>query len=83
MSAKRRFRPVITRIKLNPEQAVLACSCFSAGVVLGTVINMNSSNTVWASHCQLSPKASNIRTICDAASGIAVCYVPVASAVSS
>lgn len=29
MKAKPRFNPVVTRIKLNPEQAVLACSCYS------------------------------------------------------
>ena len=29
MQEKLKFNPVITRIKLNPEQAVLACSCFS------------------------------------------------------
>jgi len=31
MAEKLRFKPVITRIKLNPEQAVLACSCFARG----------------------------------------------------
>ena len=29
MGRKPKFRPVITRIKLNPEQAVLTCDCFS------------------------------------------------------
>lgn len=28
MPKKPRFRPEITRVKLNPEQAVLACSCY-------------------------------------------------------
>ena len=28
MTDKPKFKPVITRIKLNPEQAVLACSCW-------------------------------------------------------
>lgn len=28
MSGKPKFRPIITRVKLNPEQAVLACSCW-------------------------------------------------------
>jgi hypothetical protein len=28
MAEKLRFKPVITRIKLNPEQAVLACACY-------------------------------------------------------
>lgn len=30
MQKKSKFNPVITRIKLNPEQAVLACSCYTA-----------------------------------------------------
>ena len=28
---KLKFRPRITRIKLNPEQAVLTCDCYSNG----------------------------------------------------
>ncbi len=28
MPRKPKFRPVITRVKLNPEQAVLSCSCW-------------------------------------------------------
>ena len=31
MPRKAKFRPRITRIKLNPEQAVLACSCYDTG----------------------------------------------------
>jgi len=27
---KPKFNPIITRVKLNPEQAVLACSCYNA-----------------------------------------------------
>ncbi len=33
MREKPKFRPVITRVKLNPEQAVLTCNCFDAGEV--------------------------------------------------
>lgn len=29
MSKKKKFKPVITRVKLNPEQAVLQCSCYN------------------------------------------------------
>lgn len=29
---KLKFEPVITRVKLNPEQAVLQCSCYDFGV---------------------------------------------------
>lgn len=28
MLKKKKFKPVITRVKLNPEQAVLACQCY-------------------------------------------------------
>jgi hypothetical protein len=31
MAKKPKFKPVITRVKLNPEQAVLACACYSTG----------------------------------------------------
>lgn len=31
MGRKPKFKPMITRIKLNPEQAVLTCNCFNAG----------------------------------------------------
>jgi len=27
---KKKFKPVITRVKLNPEQAVLQCSCWDS-----------------------------------------------------
>ena len=33
MSRKLKFRPVVTRVKLNPEQAVLACNCWDAGLI--------------------------------------------------
>ena len=28
---KKVFKPIITRVKLNPEQAVLSCYCYSDG----------------------------------------------------
>lgn len=31
MAKKPKFRPVITRVKLNPEQAVLSCDCYELG----------------------------------------------------
>ncbi len=34
-SDKPKFKPVITRVKLNPEQAVLQCNCFQSGFVTG------------------------------------------------
>lgn len=33
MSSKPKFDPVVTRVKLNPEQAVLTCSCYRSGRV--------------------------------------------------
>lgn len=32
MPKKQKFKPVITRIKLNPEQAVLGCMCYTGTV---------------------------------------------------
>ncbi len=31
MGRKPKFKPVITRVKLNPEQAVLTCDCYNLG----------------------------------------------------
>lgn len=31
MPEKMKFKPVVTQIKLNPEQAVLACLCYTVG----------------------------------------------------
>lgn len=33
MFRKPKFKPVVTRVKLNPEQAVLTCTCSSNGYV--------------------------------------------------
>ena len=33
MASKPKFNPKITRVKLNPEQAVLSCSCYDGGQV--------------------------------------------------
>ncbi len=30
---KPKFKPVVTRVKLNPEQAVLQCNCYATGQV--------------------------------------------------
>ncbi len=32
MPRKPKFKPVITRIRLNPEQSVLLCSCYDGGI---------------------------------------------------
>ncbi len=31
MGRKPKFKPEITRVKLNPEQAVLTCFCYNTG----------------------------------------------------
>lgn len=35
MDKKPKFKPVVTRVKLNPEQAVLQCNCYNSGFVPG------------------------------------------------
>jgi hypothetical protein len=35
MPRKPKFKPVITRIKLNPEQAVLVCDCWNCNAHQG------------------------------------------------
>lgn len=45
MAEKLRFKPMITRIKLNPEQAVLACGCFSRGLTSAAGVARNGTNT--------------------------------------
>lgn len=54
MLKKSAFNPEITRIKLNPEQAVLTCTCF-ASRLMNTVQDRNKRNSV----CQASGKLSN------------------------
>lgn len=36
MSRKPKFNPEITRVKLNPEQAVLACPCWQGTLIIDT-----------------------------------------------
>jgi len=33
MPKKPKFKPEITRVKLNPEQAVLSCNCYDQGYI--------------------------------------------------
>ncbi|MFH1245552.1 MAG: hypothetical protein V1662_03625 [Candidatus Omnitrophota bacterium] len=37
---KKKFKPEITKVELNPEQAVLACSCYDVGAILGANFNV-------------------------------------------
>ena len=46
MSKKPEFRPRITRVKLNPEQAVLRCDCYGEG--WGTRQNVFGEGAGWS-----------------------------------
>jgi len=35
---KPEFKPAVTRVKLNPEQAVLQCNCFASGMASQTIM---------------------------------------------
>lgn len=39
MGKKSKFRPKITKIKLNPEQAVLSCICHTSGWILANGVH--------------------------------------------
>lgn len=42
MAGKMKFNPVISRVKLNPEQAVLQCTCYRGRYL--TKVSANRSN---------------------------------------
>jgi hypothetical protein len=44
MGRKPKFKPVITRIRLNPEQAVLLCDCYDTGVDMGSLVETDGIN---------------------------------------
>jgi len=71
----KKFKPEIKKIKLNPEQAVLACDCWASGTTLGFGGTTNYDLTVlgvpgdsglvccgWhkANTCDLTPREGNI-----------------------
>jgi hypothetical protein len=49
-----RFKPEITRIKLNPEQAVLTCTCYSKGRAYHSTANKAHKNV-----CQRNGKETD------------------------
>jgi hypothetical protein len=51
MKIKPKFKPVITRIKLNPEQAVLACCSITGGKGQINTANRNQCATRAGSTC--------------------------------
>ena len=46
MRQKLKFKPVISRIKLNPEQAVLSCSCYGNSLVIRATGRTSNRNTI-------------------------------------
>jgi len=66
-SKKKKFSPTVNRIALNPEQAVLACSCYNVGFKynLGAVNKYDWNNPSYI--CQQSVVFPNNRV------GIAKC----------
>lgn len=61
MPRKPKFRPKITRVKLNPEQAVLTCTCFSGGL-LGTLPLQHSFGSHPTQACMHSPGRATVAT---------------------
>jgi hypothetical protein len=64
---KPKFNPIVTRVKLNPEQAVLACSCYGSNrAVSNTTRNANRSicqaNVCRNNVCNRSNSGSSART---------------------
>jgi hypothetical protein len=55
MKKKSKFKPEITRIKLNPEQAVLACQCSTVSRYGGA----GTGNT-FTSYCQTAFSKSTV-----------------------
>jgi hypothetical protein len=55
MAKKLKFKPIITRIKLNPEQAVIWCVCFTGTGRLRT------NRTALIDYCLQTPKSSTAR----------------------
>ncbi|MDD2689103.1 MAG: hypothetical protein PHT41_03005 [Candidatus Omnitrophica bacterium] len=57
MPRKPKFRPVITRVKLNPEQAVLACACYDRSTLNQTSTNKAGKNYICTfSNTSVPPK---------------------------
>ncbi len=55
---KGKFRPIITRVKLHPEQAVLQCSCYHSGQVID-MSQTNDSGFTWI--CKALPQKGDVR----------------------
>lgn len=51
MPKKIKFKPTITRIKLNPEQAVLSCNCHTTAVTLTNPADRSETLGPWSNVC--------------------------------
>jgi len=66
---KPRFNPIVTRIKLNPEQAVLACGCWD---VSRSTTRTSAQRNVQAGYCLANamPRATGCRRVSAASAAI-------------
>jgi hypothetical protein len=72
MRLKPKFKPSVTRVKLNPEQAVLSCNCYNTG--LGSYDYAGTSKTGYyqtdgSTYCLF--KGNTVRWVAD--SGVSSC----------
>ncbi len=58
MAGKMKFNPIISRVKLNPEQAVLTCTC-----VRGRYMSRNS-RTTRATICSARSVRTTVTSYC-------------------
>ncbi|MCM8820170.1 MAG: hypothetical protein NC925_05180 [Candidatus Omnitrophica bacterium] len=59
---KPKFTPKITQIKLNPEQAVLICSCYSAGRVIANTGTRSSTRVCGRGTIRENPRYNTTTT---------------------
>jgi hypothetical protein len=50
MSKKPKFKPEITRVKLDPEQAVLNCACYNLGL-RASYLSSTATPSGFSAHC--------------------------------
>lgn len=53
MSVKLKFKPVITRVRLNPEQAVLLCPCWDINSQATAVTSLRRATDPQYSYCDV------------------------------
>ena len=84
MSRKPKFKPVVTRIKLNPEQAVLSCSCYNTG---NYPMNAGTQTTfvgISSASCQaLNVKGGMQAYVCQPMPDVTPCFMQFAPNVAS